>query len=297
MPVGLKEDRNTRIEVVSQKTDDAIKAVQTLLAREKEQEYWQEWQDAALVNYIDYKIKLMLDIAPGAERVTPSQLDKFITDEVGVQNVWEATTLLHNSKIEVFVPQSITLTDDVEAAIKRLNRNSASPDAVRRRYYAFGVQLKGMLDEAEPGDGVKRVVISESSLTGELSGISKSSPATFKDTRLINIALPTDYSQMCSEEKSICQGRMLMTALLARIYEKDKPMVEHLLKMLLKYQLDDPEAGAIDTFLANLVESSDEATDVSKIAKRINFFLGKVVSLVAQKAQELRMMKELWLYA
>ncbi|MBN2452627.1 MAG: 6-phosphogluconolactonase [Candidatus Omnitrophica bacterium] len=209
-----------------------------------------------------------------------------------MENIYKSVSLLHESSIEIFIPQNVKLTGTMKKVLADIRKREGR-DVIKCREFSSEDNLKTLLSQQAP-NGVKRIVISEEAMDSWIIGIIAENPNLFLGVRLYNVALPHGYDKMKADEKNIYQAKMLNIAILARLFEKDKtPAVEALLKDMLTGCVGVGEVDVRD-FINGLPESDDEVSDTAKITLRIMGFLNRIVRLTDILARDLRLMKEFW---
>jgi len=235
----------------------------------------------------EFTVRLGLDIGPG----TFTEEER-IEWETVLKNIWQSADLLNSNGVEIIIPQQMKLTDSVKKALDDIRKRRGS-DSIKCREYSDEEHL-GALLKTPKLEGVKRIIISERTIADiNIKGLAESDPDIFIGVRLVNVALPAGYDKMDAGERSIHQSKLLMLAIIARLYEGDNTSAPGvILRTMLKDMLDSDTD--IDEFMANIVESRDESADPAKAKDRIIYCLGKIVSLIEKIGTEIRLMKEFW---
>ena len=234
-----------------------------------------------------FVVPLGKDISPGSIKLSRNE----------IQSIWQIVNLLNDSQIEILLPRQIKLTETMKSALSEI-RKRKGPDIVKCEEYSDGDHLKKLLGRTV-SSSVKRIVLTEKDMSSEIRDLAETNPELFNGNRLLNIALPENYNTgMNAKEKTFYQAKMIMTAILARLYERDRtPMIELILTDMLTGCID-TENGGISGFLNKLAESDNESANPDKIKERILYCLDKTVSLVAKLAEAMErvrlMMKEFW---
>jgi len=230
----------------------------------------------------DYIISIGRDIGPGSE--TPLVGD--------LESIYRTIQILRENQIEVLMPQDIGLTEDMQVALRDARRRDGR-DVINCRLYLTSNDLKRILkQEAQPG--VKRIVITDNMAKDQIEYLSLTSPEIFRNIRLLNITLPTNYHEVRTNAKTVFQARMIAMAVFARLLERDKtPMVEAILRDMLRGALDVDETG-LDEFIRRMGEPEESTAGIGQIRERIAYFLGKSVSLIEKLGRELQLMKAFW---
>jgi len=205
-----------------------------------------------------------------------------------MENIYKTIELLHNSQIEIFVPQRHKLTDSMKKALSDIRKRKGE-DVIKCREYNGAQRLAALL--ASPtSKNVKRIVIADNRDYSQIRGLVDTQPEIFMGVRLMNAILPDDYENLEDVERTLYQAKMINIAILERLFEKNEtPMVEALLRNMLKGCVE-----GIDDYIANIAESDGEAKDPNRIKMRILFCLSKAVSFVEKIGQEIRLMKAFW---
>ena len=235
----------------------------------------------------EFTVKLGLEIGPG----TFTEEER-VGWEAVLKNIWQSADLLDSNRIEIIIPQQMKLTDSVRKALDDIRKRRGS-DSVKCREYSDKEHL-GALLKTPKLEGVKRIVISERTIADiNIKGLAESDPDIFIGVRLVNAALPADYNKMDAGERSIHQSKLLMLAIIARLYEGDNTSATGVILHTMLKDMLDSDTDIVE-FMANIVESRDESTDPAKAKDRIIYCLGKIVSLVEKIGTEIRLMKEFW---
>ncbi|MDP2913364.1 MAG: 6-phosphogluconolactonase [Candidatus Omnitrophota bacterium] len=234
----------------------------------------------------EFVVPLGKDVGPGSIK-----LSRYET-----QNVWQIVNLLNDNQIEILLPQRVKLTETMRKALSDIRKRKGE-GIVRCEEYADGDHLKKLLGQKMPSE-VKRIILTEQNISSQIQQLVEAEPKLFSGIRLLNIALPDSYMFMNAKEKTFYQARMVMTAILARLYERDRtPMVELILTSMLRGCVN-VDASGINGFLARLAESEDEAANINRIKERILYCLGRTVSIMMKLAEDIErvrlMMKEFW---
>ncbi len=245
-------------------------------------------EHSLITEIIEFKVRIGKDAGPGSIKLGRDE----------ILNIWQTVKLFDDGQIEVFQPQGVKLTEMMKKALSDI-RERKGTDVIKCREYSDASHL-GELLKHTPEKGVKRIVLTTEQLTEKdpvspVGKLAEAEPQLFQGVRLFNIALPEGYAAMPNKEKTFYQARMIMEAILVRLYEKDKtPMIGFILNGMLKGCVE----GDIRQFLNGLVESDDETTNSTRIKERVIYCLGKTVSLIAKLAEEIEhlklIMKEFW---
>ncbi len=235
-------------------------------------------------------------IARIASRAGPGTPSDVGFKEEDQRATFEAVNLLHETSIEILVPQTelekFELTHDMKKAIKLMQRRGLSIEVTTYNARSLSNHL------SERPDGVKRIIISNSWTSRAISGLlnDKSSVELFRDVRLLNLEFPANMKS--SGEKTLWQARFLMVTILARLLEDgagDAIVVKALLLEMLgeSFHLDKDAAGKF----IDALSVSEENSSGEDIKKRVQYFLDNVVRWTEMLAREYRLMQEFWTYA
>lgn len=248
-----------------------------------------EVDQRSLVNIIDeYTVNTGAHTGPGFVRLDAKELER----------VYKTVELFHNGQVEIILPKSIGISDTMKRTLNNANnrhRREAGEkgegeerDIITCRIYSNEDNLRKIL-ETSPAPGIKRIVITDKA-SGDDEGrerflkLVSDNDSLFKDTRLLNILLSEDYASLKEGDKTFHQARIIMIAILARILEKDSDMTRMMLKTMLDGYVAD---GSVDEFIENLAKDDSSWSVVEKI----QYFLGKTVSLIPQLVKELDLLK------
>lgn len=237
----------------------------------------------------EYVIQLGVKIGPGAIKEL---------DTTKKTNIWEVVSLLHNTNIEILIPQSIQLTDDVEDAVMRINqimKKNGKSLVVRR--YREDTLLEGLRKEKE---GYKRIVVTDQTANDHIDSLLQAveNVEAFKGVRVLNVNI-AEFTD--NKQKSVYQAKLLMTAILARLLEKgDSHFLD--IKALLSDMLKNTFASDninIGEFIDKMAVIEDQDTSVEEIIKRVKYFISDIraISLIKKLEIELRAIQEFWTYA
>jgi ribulose-phosphate 3-epimerase len=214
-------------------------------------------------------------------------------DQANRQDAYNTATMVKKSKVEVFVDGTIGLTQTMKDALKDMKQRNRN---VSHEEFPTMDHLRELL-EKKTEDGVQRIILLQAETSKAITQLAEQSPELFKNVRLVNMKLPDKYDTMAAREKTFVQSRMVMTAILARLYEKDKtPAVERVLKAMVD---DDKLADSKGRkFFEGLEETADEATDPAKIRDRVQGCVERVISLMARIALDMErirlMLQTIW---
>lgn len=213
-------------------------------------------------------------------------------EEKDIRGVWEAVNILNDSRIEIVLPHSLNLGHDIRKTLRGIKKRNRK-DVVRFREFSGKEHLEQILD-IPPEQGVKRIVITDLHMSGEVADLVKEDPLLFSDCRFLSMELPDDYYDEDSGLQSIQQSRVIMIAILARILEKGKtPQVEAVFRRMLKNYLV-LEEGDIDEYIHMLVSSGEDSDTKRDIVKRVLYFLENPVSLVENLRKDIELLEEFW---
>ncbi|MFH1190519.1 MAG: hypothetical protein V1682_07535 [Candidatus Omnitrophota bacterium] len=235
----------------------------------------------------EYIVRLGLEEGPGTEALSTTELE----------NIYKTIALLREDNIEIFIPQQVRLTEDMQKAIKDIGKREGN-NRVTCRQYSDLQNLAKLLRSQPVGKRIVITDITEDEGREEMAQLVKERPESFTATRLLNIALPAGYPEMDNIERTVYQAKIVTIAILARLFEKDKtPMVEMLLKYMLKgcLDLDDSE---LKEYLNELGKPDDgQGLSREALVKRILFLIGKTIKVAERIGEEIRLMKVFWMAA
>ncbi len=221
--------------------------------------------------------------------------------------IWEAVNLLHDTQIEVFIPQSITLTDSIKKALTKLESRGVPLKVTRYgNVGSYGKEgewlLAGLLEE---NPGAQRIIITDKRVNERLNFlINEHDPRLAKRFKGIRILSVEELSGRKSREKeSMFQSRLLMMAILGRL-AGDKTAREIEAKNLLREMLEDSFISpSVNLFQFMYMLTSDAQDDdyqgSRQIRERVSYFISpeRTISLIKKLETELRIVKEFWTYA
>lgn len=234
-----------------------------------------------------YVVRIGLDKGPGSESLSSDDLE----------NIYKTVGLLEKSQIEIFMPQQLKLTEDMQRAIKDIGKQDSKTPVSCRQYS----DLKGLAKMLRSPSDAKRIIITsldtEKSQDGMVRFIQEY-PELFRSTRLLDVVTPENYRNMDNFEKTVHQAKIVTIAILARLFEKDKtPMVEALLRYMVKGCLDLDDRG-MDAFMNELGRPGDGAgLTREELVQRVLFLLCYPIKLVEKIGREIQLMKNFWIAA
>ena len=239
---------------------------------------------------------IMQFVVPTGRNVEPGVV-KLSRDDL--KNCWQVVNLMDENRIEILMPQRFQagLTDTMKQALRDIEKRRGA-DTVKCVPFSGEEHLATLL--ARPSaSGVKRIVLTEEGSSVFIRELAQDRARFFNGVRVLNVALPYNYASLASNEKTFCQARIILTAILARLYEKgETQMVEYVLTRMLTNSVNLDENERISDFLDKMAGLKDENADPDKIRERIKYCLDKTVSLVAQVARAMEnirlLMKEVW---
>lgn len=211
--------------------------------------------------------------------------------------IWQAVKLMHETNIEILLSQSIQLTDEVEDAVLKMNREMKKHG---KSLLVTRCREDNLLNELrKPKDGCKRIVIADSNAANQIALLLQhpGNIEAFRDLRILNMNIP----DVDDSKKTVYQAKLLMTAILARIIEKgDSHYLD--MKTLLMDMLADTFSSDdvnISEFIDKMADSSESDTTPEGIVERVGYFLSGIhaINLVKQLEIELRAIQEFWTYA
>ncbi|KJJ84130.1 Nicotinate phosphoribosyltransferase [Candidatus Omnitrophus magneticus] len=205
-------------------------------------------------------------------------------------SILETVNLFHSQRIEILLPQSMELTEPIKDSIERIKKINGNNNFSCKPYTERN--LKIYLETKEKG--VKRIIVTTNEFSQYIKNILNENPLLFQDERILNINLPAKYFD--ENEKTQYQARTIITAILARLFEKD---ASQSVEMFLKYMLLNAWNGnqeEVKKFMNNLGVTEQTASN-EQIAKRVLYFLDKVVRCSEILEKEQRMMEKFLTYA
>ncbi len=233
----------------------------------------------------EYVIDIGLDIGPGSVEPTREEIASFYP-------IYE---MFSRETVEIYLPSLMysSLTDEVRREVANLNkrirgRTGREDDAVSFRPYDSYNLDKFLKREKE---GVRRIFVNDNSMTDLLNSLLSGDSSIFRGKRLITTSIPQTKDK---KELSVYQAWLVKVALLSAMVEESNMLtVGAALKEELKGRLD--ADSNISEFVTNLAGTENEA--VEAVAKRINYFLGKIVKLSQFIGEQIRILKAFWIAA
>lgn len=235
---------------------------------------WQEWRETAekSIKSIIPSIETILDYtAPVLNNQGPGQVK--MLDETKRKEVWQGVNSLHENDIEILIPQSIKLTNDMET---KLVETKQAMKKIGRTLLWDRYRPETLIEKLKENKSqVRRIVLADDALISQIYGFIDTSDdivELFRDVKLLNIKLPETLSEIQQTEY---QMHLLMTAILVRLFEEGD-MYFNDIRLLLTDILEGCfDAGSVDinTFINALAVKEDNNTSIEKIKKRIEYFL------------------------
>jgi hypothetical protein len=207
------------------------------------------------------------------------------------REIFEAVSLLHHDRIEIFVHKGIGISPTMKKAIDDINMNLRSKTADKGGKQAEDIIVCHPAFESEehlakllrnPAQG-KRAVITADGLCdrGKLIGMSD----LFKGTRVISLRLPEDYAALGPNDKTFYQAWAFNVGILARLIERDSGIyVRNALAGLLEGSLE----GSVGDFINHLTRPE---TEWENPGIRISYFLGAMVRLSRKIAADYELLR------
>jgi hypothetical protein len=245
----------------------------------------QEFED--LVSLLEWVVRVAPHTGPDA---VPAELP---VDDT--KALWQTINLMRTSNIEIILPkrvsslderigQSFKLTQAAQNTVRDIQKHLKG-GSLKINEYGSAEDLQKILQSSDRD--VHRIVVTESMLEDAVAGLLRANSDIFKGVRLYNMALPSYYGdkRMTKNEQSVVQARVLMTSILMRLYDKDKPFVRMTLESILRGRL--PEGVDMSTYIDMIGKTDDELPTMDRIA----FFLHKAVSMVETLGKQLRLLE------
>lgn len=204
--------------------------------------------------------------------------------------IWQTVSLFRKERIEILLPQSMKLTDDVRQLIERIKTINGDGAFSCRAYNEGSLEIL-LRDKQE---NLKRIIVTTDEFTACIGKIIDKNPLLFRDERILNVNLPGTYRN--EREKTEYQTRTITIAIFARLFEKGEGSpVETILKnILLNYFSDNVDE--VNEFINNMGSSEDTAQS-EDIRNRVLYFLGKIVRFSEALEIEQKYMREFLKYA
>ena len=232
----------------------------------------------------EYIVRLGLEKGPGIEALSTVELE----------NLYKTVNLLSEVHVELFIPQQVKLTENMQTAIKDMGKKEGGSYIICRQYSDLQ-NLTKLLESPPTGKRIVITDIAEEKDQDEMARLVAKHPESFRVTRLLNIMLPVNYSNMDNIEKTVYQAKIVTIAILARLFEKNKtPMVEMLLRYMIKGCLDVDDKGMNEYFDELGNPNDGQGLSREALIKRILFLIGKTIKVVERIGEEIRLMKAFW---
>ncbi|OGW93951.1 MAG: hypothetical protein A3G36_04390 [Omnitrophica bacterium RIFCSPLOWO2_12_FULL_45_13] len=232
----------------------------------------------------EYIVRLGLEKGPGIEALSTVELE----------NLYKTVNLLSEVHVELFIPQQVKLTENMQTAIKDMGKKEGGSYIICRQYSDLQ-NLTKLLESPPAGKRIVITDIAEEKDQDEMARLVAKHPESFRVTRLLNIMLPVNYSNMDNIEKTVYQAKIVTIAILARLFEKNKtPMVEMLLRYMIKGCLDVDDKGMNEYFDELGNPNDGQGLSREALIKRILFLIGKTIKVVERIGEEIRLMKAFW---
>jgi predicted transcriptional regulator len=223
------------------------------------------------------------------------------------QNIWEAINLVHKESIEIFLPQKVMLTKEINETILAMEKKGVSIEI--RRYKTIGSdKFNGLFEElgkSSKRTGVKKLVITTPAISANLDEYLEQHPRNpndaelLRNVRLLNLSIPSEWST--PEQETLFQAQMLMRALIAAVIEEGQDHFVDMKALLTELLEDSFESESVDVgeFVGRLLEVDGPKKTPEDIITRIRYFLDsrRAINLIEQLEVDLWALEEFWTYA
>ncbi len=230
----------------------------------------------------EYVVQVYQGKGPGSDKLSVKEWE----------NIYKAVSLFHSERIEIFMPKEAWLDEEMQNVLRDIRIRCRSDDIVICHEYSYcGKKPLGEWLDTPAKEGVKRIVVVEKSSADNIMAIVNAKPKRFEGVRLMQIALPKEYSSMPKIEQTAQQAKIITIAILARLFERTDAtsMKEAILTAMLEGTMKD-----VSGFLNGLPESEGEANNPAMIVSRVENCLKNVISIVERIGEEIRFMKAFW---
>lgn len=249
---------------------------------------------ADLVDVIaEYAARIGEEIGPGAIKNI---------DDAKRTGLWQVVNLLHETSIEIYLPQSVILTPEIKNMLVKIDQKMKKngKTLIVKRY-----RREGLIEQLSRGsksisDKIKKIVITDEAARAYINdNLWKDYfSENLVDVRFLSIIMPEIKD---TGRRTAYQAQVLMTAILARLIEKgDSHYLD--VKTVLADMLENSfPSNVVDVneFIERLAATEDETTDRYDIAERVRYFTDDIraISLIKNLEIELRAIQEFWTYA
>jgi len=218
------------------------------------------------------------------------------------QAIHESVNTLHASKIKIYMQQTYGgFTSATTGALRQIRKRTKG--ALNCRMFSGKDRLEEMLEddkqreESGQDTDVKRLILIEEGMAGDIDELLEKRPDLFVNTRLLNVILPKSYLGTPESLRTIRQLEMITISILARLLENGEDsakFIRQTLKELLIDRLRGIQREGMEGFLDKLGIPDKEVTDIKF---QIRYFLNRAVSLIKNIDHEMRIMRVFWTYA
>jgi len=237
----------------------------------------------------DYTAPLYKDEGPGV--IKPLDAEKRY-------RVWQGVNASREENLEIFIPQSVQLTDDmqkklieVKASMRKIGkvllweRYSAEGDSVDEFFETLGRNKENTKRIVLTDDETVPLLLCQIETKEEIANL-------FRDIKMINVCLPGSLDE---DGRTKWQMHLFMTAFLARLLEPGDKYFNDI-RILLEDMLEGCFTPDVDVkdFVGMLSSKEDEHTPIQKIRERIKYFLLDTpsISLIEKLRVEWEAIKE-----
>lgn len=212
--------------------------------------------------------------------------------------IWQSVNMLHGTDMEILLPRSVMLTEDVEDAVRGMAQR------MKKRGRTFTVKRyreDTLLSELEKSKGrTDRIVITDKDTSQHIARLmlAPENVRAFKDVRVLNANIPRFVDE---NRLKAYQAKLIMTAALLRLVDKgDTHYLD--IKSLLMDILEDTFWSAdvdVSDFIDKMADSGNSDATSEGILNRVRYFISNIhaVDLVKKLELEIRAMQEFWTYA
>lgn len=209
--------------------------------------------------------------------------------------------LLHNTPMEIFIPQSMKLSREMKDALGRL-RAEMKKNNVNIAITRYSL---GNLDDMESAatlkdERTKRIMITDgymSSVISEMLDKDLRMAGSFRNIRIIGVDIPVTLS---GDKRTVLQAKSIMAAILGRLLDSSSEhniYVRDMLKRILSGAFPGDDSD-IEEYMDRL-EKDDTDQELSGLVDRVLYFtsLNRMIRFVEELGRELRIVKKFWTYA
>jgi len=209
-----------------------------------------------------------------------------------LEDIFKSAELLrHDEPIEIFVQKYIGINDMTRKAISDVNLRYKNGGEVAEDIIICHIfENEGALARLlrNPASGRRIVITAGNQFRADKFSADErgfGSKGIFKNTRIINVALPDNYGALKQVSKTFYQAWAVNIAIYGRMIEQSSPLY---LRTTFENMLEGSVDGSVGNFIDDLVKPDG---DWGSPGARIDHFLGMMVRLSRQVAKDYELLK------